>query len=302
MSIVVVGSINADLGVRVARHPRPGETLLGSDVVISPGGKGANQAVAAALVGADVSFVGAVGVDAYADPAMRMLRSSGVDVSRVAEVESSTGLALIAVDDRGENTIIVVPGANALVDGDFVRSRLPQLRQQDVVLLQGEIPPSGFVAAVEAAVACGARVVVNLAPVVDVDRGCLLRADPLMVNEHEAALVLVQLGVSPVPDSFAGMAQALLDVGFRSVILTLGADGALVADAGGIIPVATPVVEVVDTTGAGDAFAGACVAALDRGELLVDAARFAVRVGAFAVTGLGAQESYPQVGDELPAV
>jgi len=150
-SLIVVGSINADLTARVERHPNPGETLLGSGGGITAGGKGANQAVAAAYLGANVKFVGAVGDDPYVEPALEHLRSSGVNLSDVAEVDDTTGLAIITVSDDGENTIVVIPGANAHVDSHFVASRRNQISEADIVLLQGEIPADGFAAAVKAA-------------------------------------------------------------------------------------------------------------------------------------------------------
>ncbi|QGU05237.1 ribokinase [Corynebacterium comes] len=299
VDIVVVGSINADLTVRVARHPSPGETLLGSGGVITPGGKGANQAVAAALQGGSVAMVGAVGADAHADPATELLRSSGVDLSGVATVEETTGLAVITVSDGGENTIVVVPGANATVTAEFVEERAPLIRSARAVLLQGEIPAEGFAAA--ARLSTG-RMVVNLAPVIEVDRQALLAADPIMANEHEAGLILEQLGAGISSDVPEELVSALLDAGFPSVVLTLGAHGALVGDATGLTRIPTPRISAVDTVGSGDAFAGAFVARLVAGDDLVTASRHAARVGAFAATGHGAQTSYPGPDDQLPEV
>jgi ribokinase len=298
-SLIVVGSINADLTARVERHPNPGETLLGSGGGITAGGKGANQAVAAAYLGANVKFVGAVGDDPYVEPALEHLRSSGVDLSDVAEVDDTTGLAIITVSDDGENTIVVIPGANAHVDSHFVASRRDQISEADIVLLQGEIPADGFAAAVKAA---GSRVVVNLAPVIDVDSQALLAADPLMANEHEAGLILNQLGVKAVSDKPRDLAQSLIDAGFTSVVLTLGASGALVATKDELVDIPTPKVQAVDTTGAGDAFAGALCARLLEGDDLVQAATFAARVGAASTLGNGAQASYPTTKDALPEV
>ncbi|WP_412099322.1 ribokinase [Corynebacterium aurimucosum] len=297
MSMCVVGSINADLVVHAARHPQPGETLLGSGGTITAGGKGANQAVAAARLGAQVSFVGAVGSDAYAAPAMRYLQASGVDLTHVEASEEVTGLAVITVDEQGENTIIVVPGANALVSDSFVTTHSSPLTESELILLQGEIPAEGFAKAIELATG---RVVVNLAPVIEVDKDALLRADPLLANEHEAGLILEQLGLSGegTPEE---LAQRLREAGFASVVLTLGARGALVAEGADLVEVPSPQVTAVDTTGAGDAFAGALCARLLEGDSLVDAARFAARVGAFTVTGPGAQASYPDLTSELPA-
>lgn len=297
--VVVVGSINADLTVRVARHPSPGETLLGSGGAVTAGGKGANQAVAAALQGASVAMVGAVGGDPYAGPATEFLRAAGVDMSAVATVDDVTGLAVITVAEDGENTIVVVPGANAHVDADFVAERADLIAGAEVLLLQGEIPADGFAAAVRLSTG---RVVVNLAPVIEVDPASLLRADPLMANEHEAGLILEQLGVGITSDAPEDLARALLDAGFPTVVLTLGSAGAMVATGDGLTPVETPRVTPVDTVGAGDAFAGALVARLVAGDDLIAAAGHAARVGAFAVTGHGAQTSYPGPDATLPEV
>ena len=282
--------------VHAARHPQPGETLLGHGGAITAGGKGANQAVAAARLGAQVSFVGAVGSDAYAAPAMYYLQASGVDLTHVEASEEVTGLAVITVDEQGENTIIVVPGANALVSDSFVTTHSSPITASDLILLQGEIPAEGFAQAVELA---KGRVVVNLAPIIEVDKQALLHADPLLANEHEAGLILEQLGLSG-QGAPAELAQRLREAGFASVVLTLGARGALVAEGAELIDVPSPRVTAVDTTGAGDAFAGALCARLLEGDSLVDAARFAARVGAFTVTGSGAQASYPDLTSELP--
>ncbi|QPK79663.1 ribokinase [Corynebacterium lizhenjunii] len=333
-SLCVVGSINADLMVSVARHPQPGETVLGSGGAVLAGGKGANQAVAAALQGAHVTFVGAVGDDAYAAAALEHLKATGVDLQAVARrADTSTGLAVITVAADGENSIVVVPGANAAVDAEYVSSQAATIEAADIVLLQGEIPADGFRRAVEIARAAGARVVVNLAPVIPVDRTALLAADPLLANEHEAGLILEQLGHPPDPEATPQqLAQALLDAGCASVLLTLGAQGAVLADAAGLTPIPTRVA-AVDTTGAGDAFAGAFVASLlaepftdpfaeaeqepgdgpplagpavhhrDRhrdGADMVAAAHHAARVAAYATLSPGAQPSYPRAGDELP--
>ena len=240
--ICVVGSINADLTVNVDRHPTPGETLLGSGGGITAGGKGANQACAAARLGAPVALVGAVGTDSNAIPATALLREANVDLTHVEEVTEVTGLAVITVAANGENTVQVVPGANALVDADFVSRHAEPVEAAEVVLLQGEIPADGFARAVELA---KGRVVINLAPVVDVPREALLAADPLMANEHEAGLILDQLGYDSTgtPED---LARRLKDAGFASVVLTLGAAGALIADAEGLRPVDTTRVEAVD--------------------------------------------------------
>lgn len=294
--ICVVGSINADLTVNVERHPTPGETLLGSGGGITAGGKGANQACAAARLGAPVALVGAVGTDSNAIPATALLREAGVDLTHVEEVTEVTGLAVITVAANGENTVQVVPGANALVDADFVSRHAAPVEAAEVVLLQGEIPADGFARAVELA---RGRVVINLAPVVDVPREALLAADPLMANEHEAGLILDQLGYDSTgtPED---LARRLKDAGFASVVLTLGAAGALVVEGETLTHIPSPQVEAVDTVGAGDSFAGAFCARIIEGDTLVEASTYACRVGAFSVTRPGAQPSYPTAADTLP--
>jgi ribokinase len=296
--VVVVGSINADQVVTVARHPLPGETLIGTSIAVLPGGKGANQAVAAAQLGARVAMVGAIGRDTHARTATAILRSAGVDLGAVQELDGPTGLAVITVDDAGENTIVVIPGANARVDAAFVSVNSSIIASAAVVVLQGEIPAAGITAA--AGLARG-RVVLNLAPVIDLDAATIASADPLIVNEHEAVLLLAQLvpGV-PAPASDADAVARLRDWGVTSVVLTRGALGAIVADAAGVESVAAPVVSAVDSSGAGDAFVGALSAALAAGDTLREAARLAVRVGAFAVQSRGTQASYPHTGDSLP--
>ena len=283
MSIVVVGSINADLTVNVDRHPFPGETLLGSGGGITPGGKGANQAVAAARLGSEVVLVGAVGEDAHAQEAMHLLIDAGVDLSAVEVSPKPTGLAVITVAADGENTVMVVPGANGDVGAGVVDKHAALIADADLVLLQGEIPADGFARAVELA---EGRVVVNLAPVIDVDRNALRKADPLIVNEHEAHLVL---GKEASPDVCA---EELLKE-FSSVVVTLGADGALVGESTGITRIPSLSVTSIDSVGAGDAFTGALCHRLLAGDSLVEAAIFAARVGAFSVTRPGAQPSYP---------
>ncbi|WP_301925270.1 ribokinase [Corynebacterium glaucum] len=299
--ICVVGSINADLAVRVARHPLPGETLLGTGALITAGGKGANQAVAAANLGASVSMVGAVGRDSNAQPALEFLKRSGVDLSHVQEVEAPTGLALITVSEDAENTIVVVPGANATVDKQQVRKAEAAIAEADIVVLQGEIPVSGFAEAVRLATG---RVMVNLAPVIDVPADVLLHADPLVANEHEAGLILGLYGVdaSAAGQTEEDMALKLREVGFENVVITRGSRGAVVATAEGVTPIAPATVTAVDSTGAGDAFVGALAAQLAQGSSLIDASQHAARVGAFAATRQGAQTSYPTPADELPAV
>ncbi|WP_235450989.1 ribokinase [Frigoribacterium sp. RIT-PI-h] len=306
-TVVVVGSINVDQVVTVDRLPLPGETLIGSSMTLSPGGKGANQAVAAARRGARTVMIGAVGDDGRADDALPYLRSSGVDFSGVDTVPGPTGLAIVSVGGDSENTIVVVPGANGAVGASAVGSHSAALSEAAVVVLQGEIPVDGIAAAVQHA---GGRVVFNLAPVIDVPADVVKAADPLVVNEHEGRLLLAAWGVS-ASGSQATDEEARVDdesvvtslraQGVTSVVMTRGAAGAIVSDASGSVLVASPKVAAVDSSGAGDAFVGALAAGLAAGSSLLEAAQDAVRVGAFSVTGVGTQASYPTLEDELPA-
>ncbi|MFD6140210.1 ribokinase [Promicromonospora sp. NPDC060271] len=301
--VVVVGSVNADLLTRVAVHPAPGETVLGRSMSVLAGGKGANQAVAAARLGAEVAFVGAVGDDSFAGPATAGLRAAGVDLAALATVPGPTGIALVTVSADGENSIVVVPGANAAVDTGTVSAHAATVAGADVVVLQGEIPRAATETAVRLA---RGRVVLNLAPVIELSADVIRRADPLVVNEHEARLALSLVGDPDVPDDdHAAAARALTEAGVASVVITLGSAGAVVATRSGdgeVAAVPAPKVGAVDTTGAGDAFVGALAARLAAGDELLDAARLAARVGAYAVTGIGAQSSYPSSTDALPEV
>lgn len=298
MNVVVVGSINADLLVTAARHPQPGETVIGRSLAVLPGGKGANQAVAAARLGAATALIGAVGRDGHAGAALQLVREAGVSLSGISTTAEPTGVALVTVADGGENTIVVVPGANATLDAAAVEGHADAIGGAAVVLLQGEIPRSGTEAA--ARLATG-RVVLNLAPVIELEPVVFRRADPLVVNEHEAVLALKLLAPGvPQPASEETLAAGLLRAGVPAVVLTLGARGALCADASGIKAYPAPPVEAVDTTGAGDAFVGALGARLAAGDSLQAAAAFAVRVGAFAVQSEGAQPSFPTLADRLP--
>jgi ribokinase len=295
--IVVVGSLNVDLNVTVDRHPRPGETLAGRGGGTSPGGKGANQALAATRLGADVALVGAVGTDPAAETALSLLREAGTDLSAVRVVDGPTGLAIVVVDRAGENSIIVVEGANGTITAEAVEPHAELVASAAVVVVQGEIPPDGTATAARL---CRGRLVLNLAPVVPIARDVLLRADPLVVNEHEGALVLEQLTGRTVSSSPRDVVEALSAEGIRSVVMTLGSEGALVLENGELVALPSARVDAVDSTGAGDAFVGALAARLATDATLRDAAALAVRVGAYAVRSAGAQPSYPRSGDALP--
>lgn len=284
--VTVVGSINADLVTQVQRHPKPGETVPGTGGSHGAGGKGANQAVAARLhgEGAQVRLVGAVGTDVSADAALAGLRTVGVDLNAVREVEGPTGLALVTVAADGENTIIVVPGANGQVAAAAVAVAEDIIRGADVVVGQCEIPTEATWATAQLA----QRFVFNYAPVIDIDPELLRAGNPLVVNEHEAQAALTHLGGAEISDP-AELTRALLAAGVPSVVITLGADGAVIGEGDQIEAIASEKVEVVDTTGAGDAFVGALAARLAAGDDLASAARHGARAGAWTCTVAGAQ-------------
>ncbi len=295
--IVVVGSLNADLTVRTRRLPRPGETVTGSDLSTSPGGKSSNQAAAAALLGADVALVGRVGDDSHGAFLLHRARSAGVDTTHVARLDdAATGTAVIAVDDAGENSIIVSPGANAHLTPDDVASAADLFSGGGVLCLCFEVPLATVLAAAEHASAAGFRVVLNPSPVAEVDDKLLAVTDVLVVNQHELAIMVGTPTTGLEDADWTRAADALAARGPSHVIVTLGAAGAAVLDLTGnsaVTTVPAPVVTAVDTTGCGDAFLGSLAYRLARDEDPVTAARYAVDVGAFAATRTGAQSSYP---------
>ncbi|MCQ4082834.1 ribokinase [Streptomyces sp. RB6PN25] len=294
--LLVVGSANADLVIRVDHRPAAGETVLGSDLATHPGGKGANQAVAAARLGARTALLARVGDDPYGRLLLDTQRASGVDTDAVLTDDGPTGVALITVDRSGENSIVVSPGANAQLSARDVRAAEPLLAAAKVVSVQLEIPLDTVAAAVRTAAAAGTRVVLNPSPPASLPADVLVACDPLVANEHEAKLLLRRLPDGP-PGAPESWAEGLLALGPRSVVVTLGAAGALAADRTGMVRVPGVPVEAVDTTGAGDAFTGALAWRLGAGDDLEAAVRYAVRVGAAAVTRAGAQESYPTAAE-----
>ena len=280
--VLVIGSANADLVVPVDRRPGGGETVLGGDTILSPGGKGANTAVAAARLGADVALLGAVGDDPYGELLKRSLAESGVDTKPLRTSERPTGNAYITVTPDGENSILVSPGANSALRPEDI-----DLDGAEIVVLSLEIPLETVEHAVAKAAEAGVKTLLNLSPAAELSKKTLQHLDVLLVNEHEAAFLLG--GEADFPK--------LLDLGPKAAVVTLGAKGAAVVTADGVTEVPSPKVEAVDTTGAGDAFAGALAASLAKGAELADAARKAVKVAAITVTRQGAQPSYPKASE-----
>jgi ribokinase len=280
--VVVVGSVNADLVVTVERLPRAGETVTGGTFARHGGGKGANQAVAAARAGASVALVGAVGADDLGDEALRELAAEGIDVSAIARLDAPTGVAAIVVDGRGENQIAVASGANAALGAEAVEAALRSLEGSGVVLLGHEVPEAAVVAGARCAKAAGWRVVLNPAPARPV-ANAVVEAGPLLTPNADEARELA----GEADPEVAG--RALAKRTGAPVLVTLGAEGALLIDGETCERLPAPVVEVVDTTGAGDAFNGALAAELARGATVRAAAERAIATAARATTTAGAR-------------
>ena len=287
--IVVFGSINIDLVTPVERLPGAGETVLGPGYAVHPGGKGANQALAARRAGADVALVGAVGRDGFGEAALALLAADGVDLSGVARRDEPTGAAFIAIDRDGANQIIVAAGANAAAEPETLR-RMP-LGATDILLLQCEVPAASNLAAAQAMEAAGGRVILNLAPAEAPASALLACLDVLIVNEHEALVLAQSLGwPEREPEAIAQKLDAERSI---ATVATLGAAG-VVAWQGGIrhrLP--APQVTVVDTVAAGDSFTGAFAAKLAAGGDFAQALCHGLAAGSLACTRPGAQPSIP---------
>ena len=291
-SILVVGSSNTDMIIKMQRIPRPGETILGGEFASAAGGKGANQAVGAARAGGDVTFIARVGQDMFGDKAVAGFIADGINVDYVVRDRTSpSGVALIFVGENGENSIAVASGSNAnLAPADLLKAGRA-FKQASVVVLQLETPLKTVEAAVKLAASAGARVILNPAPARPLPNALLRRVYLLTPNETEAEL-LTGLTVNNEAAA-AKAADALLARGVENVIITLGARGALVAGRQGRGMVPAHKVKAVDTTAAGDVFNGTLAVALAEGKSLLEAARFASAAAAISVTRLGAQTSAP---------
>ena len=294
--VVVVGSTNTDMTVRVPRLPVPGETVSGGGFRVTGGGKGANQAVAAARAGAPVVFVTALGTDDIGDRAVEGLAGEGIDLRfarRVADAPS--GIALILVDDAGENVIAVAPGANAALRPEDVEPIDAILATGDVVLVQLEIPAATVEATARIARRCGARLILNPAPARSLGDALLGAVSMITPNEHEAAQLLGHGAAGAVdPASAAAWLHAR---GVPDVLITLGASGVHVSAGGVATRLPAFAVDAVDTTAAGDVFNGALAVALIEGRSAIEAARFGCAAAAISVTRPGARESAPRRGE-----
>ena len=287
--LLVFGSINLDIGFSAQRLPAAGETVMGSGYLVSPGGKGANQAHAARLFGAPVMLSAAVGRDAFAAPALERLTAAGCDLSQVQALDAATGCAGIVVDAHGENQIVVAPGANLALRSDHVSDAT--LAAARTVLLQMETDPQQNAALLARARAAGCRTILNPAPARPVGPELLRLLDVLVVNETELAATLGGAGIGA-----EGRPAQLADLAERfgmAVVLTLGGEGVLACVGGVMHQVPAFAVKVVDTTGAGDTFTGVLAASLMEGQDWPQALRTASAAGALACTRAGAQVAQP---------
>lgn len=285
--ILVVGSLNMDLVVRTPRHPKIGETILGSDFRTFPGGKGANQAVAASRLGGRVAMIGRVGADDFGESLLNTVQQDGVDIRCIRkDPGAATGVALITVDEAGKNTIVVASGANSKVNPQDVQDAAELFKRGGVLLLQLECPLDAVREAVHLANRQGMKVVLNPAPAQPLDPDLLSGVDVLIPNQTELALL------SGKEDLHEGL-EVLRSWNVKQVIVTLGEDGVLIAGEKSEEQIPAYQVEVIDTTAAGDAFAGAFAVALSEGLDIYQAARWGNASGALTVTRAGAQPSLP---------
>ncbi len=290
--IYVIGSINTDLVVRTPSLPRPGETVLGTDFLITAGGKGANQAVAAARLGGAVSLVARLGTDVFGDQAIARLHADGVDCEFVTrDTSSPSGVAFISVDDSGHNQIVVAPGANNTLDVPKIDAALTQIPATAVVLVQLEIPFSTVSHAIDRLCGDGQRVILDPAPARSLPEALLTGVYLMTPNETEAEVLT---GVRVRDEQTARTAATqLLGMGVKNVAITLGAAGVLLATPSGLELIAAPEVVAIDTTAAGDCFNGALAVALANNVPLHDSVRRACAVASISVTRRGAQDSMP---------
>jgi ribokinase len=287
--ITVLGSVGMDLLFSLPHLPAVGETVLTPAYTTAMGGKGANQAVAAARDGGRVRFVGSAGADGFGDAARSLLRAEGIDVAGFATVDAPTCVASIHLDTQGRNQIAVASGANLRTRADALQPEM--LAPGDWLVLQMEIPGGEVAKAVALAQVRGARVILNLAPALPLDEASLRRVDVLVLNEHEATVLCAHIGrASGAPAELAGPLAKLLGT---TVIVTLGPDGAVGARDDLTWQVPAMPVTAVDTTGAGDCFVGVLAAALDRGSAMEPAMRRACVAASMACTQVGAAQSFP---------
>jgi len=289
--IVVIGSLNMDFAVQVKDAPKMGETVLAESMKLVPGGKGANQAYAAAKLGGHVTMLGAVGTDSYGSILAKNLAAAGADVSHLKVTdEASTGIALVEVDQTGDNRIIVISGANALVDIPYIDSKIDVIAESDIVVMQLEIPLETVVYAAKTAKKLGKMVILDPAPArTDLPEELLRNVDIIKPNEHEVVAILGRTTLSQEE-----AVRQLKEKGASAVLVTMGADGSCYYGAGSeTIRADAIAVDAVDTTGAGDSYTAALAVAIAEGADMTQAMALASKVGAMVTTKTGAQTSLP---------
>lgn len=289
--VVVIGSSNTDMTIKAERLPKPGETILGGIFVMGPGGKGANQAVAARRLGADVSFICKVGHDIFGDNAIEGYRKEGIDTSRILRSDKASGTALILVDAKAENCIAVAPGANGDLTPEDIDSVADVIRSAGYLILQLEIPVESVLRAARIAHEAGVYVILNPAPACPLPRELFSYVSLITPNQTESALL------TGIEDNLEAAVDKLLEMGVKDVVVTLGSKGSMVVTGGERSFVPSLKVEAVDTTAAGDTFCGALCVALSEGRSLVQAAQFATKASALTVQKMGAQDSIPYRSD-----
>jgi len=291
-SVVVVGSVNVDLTIKSKRLPRPGETILGGGFTTGAGGKGANQAVAAARAGADVRFVARIGADPYGQEMLKRFRAEGISTKHIVRDEASpTGMAFILVDEHGENSIVVASGANARLSLGDVEAARGEIESAGVLLVQLETPLDTIQRAIRIACESNTRVVVNPAPGQHLSKEWLKGVDVITPNRLEAEMLT---GTKITNEAaLVATARCIQEYGIPTVVITLGHQGAYLAGENGTRMIPSYLVNAIDSTGAGDVFSGSLAAFLAEGTPIEDATRMAVASASISVTRMGAQSSAP---------
>ncbi|MDG5789280.1 ribokinase [Evansella sp. AB-P1] len=292
-NVLVVGSLNMDLTVRVDKTPQIGETRVGKTFKQLPGGKGANQAIAAARLGSSVSMIGCVGEDDYGEELQTALRKETINIEGITKTRlSSTGIALITVDDRGNNSIVIVSGANEKLDSVHIDKHISLFDQSDVIVFQLEVPTSTIYHSIDICKKMGKKVIVNLAPYHELKSSIYKKIDYLILNKIEAQCFL------KLPDSTVDtLEEKLKEIKDQHIILTLGEDGVMYVYNGQSFKYNAYKIRARDTTGAGDAFTGAFASEISRGKGIIEAIEFAIKASAISVSREGAQNSLPFLKD-----
>ena len=293
--ILVIGSSNTDMTIKSQRLPSPGETIMGGVFHMGPGGKGANQAVAAKRLGGDVTFICKVGRDLFGENAVKGYRKEGIDTSHTLYSDKASGTALILVDESGENCIAVAPGANGDITPADIDSVAEVIKQSDFLILQLEIPVESVLRAAQIAHEVGVYVILNPAPAAKLPKEIFKYISLITPNQTESTLMT---GVNVKDEASRDEAVAAFhSMGVKDIIITLGSKGSLVCEGNSKVLVEALKVKAVDATAAGDTFCGAVCVALSEGKSLEDAARFATKASALTVQKMGAQDSIPYITD-----